>query len=247
MHENEHSFRFRCKDRTYSSIGCEGRIVWQKAGRSCQDLRRFPQHPRQMDESLPRRWNTRLQAKPRGRPKGAPCCRGEAAQIAKAMVDHHPEQLKLPFYLWTRVGGLALDPTPVRDQAVGVDGGSLFGPLGFYPTKAHAPSPGEEPRRGATLGWRRNTRKFAHEPKKRRPRFFGATKWERDPDHARRAILWASWSNPHNRQYRQTASAAIWSSAVTNQGRLNFMVFKERFDTKVFLGISPPFGAPEFP
>jgi transposase len=26
----------------------------------------------------------------------------QAAQIAKTVTDHHPEQLKLPFYLWTR-------------------------------------------------------------------------------------------------------------------------------------------------
>ena len=26
----------------------------------------------------------------------------QAAQIAKTVIDHHPEQLKLPFYLWTR-------------------------------------------------------------------------------------------------------------------------------------------------
>src|SRR5512139_1058749 len=43
-----------------------------------------------------------LKAKPQGRPKGGSLLPWQAAQIAKAVVDHHPEQLKLPFYLWTR-------------------------------------------------------------------------------------------------------------------------------------------------
>jgi transposase len=43
-----------------------------------------------------------LKRKRRGRPKGGSLLPWQAAQIAKAVVDHHPEQLKLPFYLWTR-------------------------------------------------------------------------------------------------------------------------------------------------
>ena len=43
-----------------------------------------------------------LKAKRRGRPKGGSLHPWQAAQIAKTVVDRHPEQLKLPFYLWTR-------------------------------------------------------------------------------------------------------------------------------------------------
>ena len=43
-----------------------------------------------------------LKAKRRGRPKGKSLLPWQAAQIAKAVVDRPPEQLKLPFYLWTR-------------------------------------------------------------------------------------------------------------------------------------------------
>ena len=38
-----------------------------------------------------------LTAKPKGRPKGGSLLPWQAAQIAKTVVDHHPEQLKLPF------------------------------------------------------------------------------------------------------------------------------------------------------
>jgi transposase len=43
-----------------------------------------------------------LRARRRGRPKGGELLPWQAAQIARAVVDHHPDQLKLPFYLWTR-------------------------------------------------------------------------------------------------------------------------------------------------
>ena len=43
-----------------------------------------------------------LNARRQGRPKGGSLLPWQAAQIAKAVVDHYPDQLKLPFYLWTR-------------------------------------------------------------------------------------------------------------------------------------------------
>jgi transposase len=43
-----------------------------------------------------------LKSKGKGRPKGGKLKPWQAAQIAKTVIDHHPEQLKLPFYLWTR-------------------------------------------------------------------------------------------------------------------------------------------------
>ena len=43
-----------------------------------------------------------LKAGRRGRPKGGTLLPWQAAQIARAIQDRHPEQLKLPFYLWTR-------------------------------------------------------------------------------------------------------------------------------------------------
>ncbi len=43
-----------------------------------------------------------LKAKRRGRRKGGSLLPWQAAQIAKSITDHLPDQLKLPFYLWTR-------------------------------------------------------------------------------------------------------------------------------------------------
>ena len=43
-----------------------------------------------------------LKAKRKGRSKGCKLLPWQAAQIANILIDHLPEQLKLPFYLWTR-------------------------------------------------------------------------------------------------------------------------------------------------
>jgi hypothetical protein len=47
-----------------------------------------------------------LKAKPRGRPKGGSLLPWQAAQIARAVVDHYPDQLKLPFYLFIGIVSL---------------------------------------------------------------------------------------------------------------------------------------------
>ena len=43
-----------------------------------------------------------LKAAKRGRPSGGRLRPWQAAQIARQILDHCPDQLKLPFYLWTR-------------------------------------------------------------------------------------------------------------------------------------------------
>jgi transposase len=52
-----------------------------------------------------------LKAKKRGRPKGGTLLPWQAAQIVRTITDRTPDQLKLPFYLWTReaVGRLIED------------------------------------------------------------------------------------------------------------------------------------------
>jgi len=43
-----------------------------------------------------------LKSRKKGRPPGGKLLPWHAAQIAKTVVDYHPEQIKLPFYLRTR-------------------------------------------------------------------------------------------------------------------------------------------------
>ena len=49
-----------------------------------------------------------LKARGRGRHPGSRLQPWQAAQIVKTIEDQHPEQLKMPFYLWTRKAVLLL-------------------------------------------------------------------------------------------------------------------------------------------
>ena len=99
-----------------------------------------------------------LTAKAQGRPKGGALLPWQAAQIAKTVIDHHPEQLKLPFYLMDPRSGDQIDPAEVWYQGVFVDYRPLFKALGFYSAKASTPGPGAESPRGGPLAGKRMPR-----------------------------------------------------------------------------------------
>ena len=75
-----------------------------------------------------------LKAKRKGRPKGGSLLPWQAAQIAKSVVDRHPEQLKLPFYLWTREAVAKL-----IKRRFGIRLSIWTGTLGFYTSKTNPP------------------------------------------------------------------------------------------------------------
>src|SRR3972149_91943 len=77
-----------------------------------------------------------LKAKKRGRPKGGTLLPWQAAQIVRAITDRTPDQLKLPFYLWTReaVGRLIEDRFGI--PLSGWTGGRGLAPRGVIPAKA---------------------------------------------------------------------------------------------------------------
>ena len=76
-----------------------------------------------------------LRAKGRGRPKGGSLEPWQAAQIVRAIEDRYPEQLKLPFFLWTReaVGALIGQRFGIRLSVWTV--GRYLAQWGFTPQK----------------------------------------------------------------------------------------------------------------
>ena len=76
-----------------------------------------------------------LRAKRRGRPKGGSLEPWQAAQIVRAVEDRYPEQLKLPFFLWTReaVGALIGQRFGIRLSVWTV--GRYLAQWGFTPQK----------------------------------------------------------------------------------------------------------------
>lgn len=174
-----------------------------------------------------------LKAKPKGRPKGGSLFPWQAAQIAKAVIDRHPEQLKLPFYLWTREA-----VSELIERKFGVllsvwTVGRYLKRWGFTPQK---------PLRRA----------FERDPK-------AVSRWleEEYPAIRKQAktegaeIYWGNEMGLRSdyvvgRSYGRRGKTPVipgtgqrfgcnMISAITNRGRLNFMVFNRLFRADVFL------------
>ena len=117
-----------------------------------------------------------LKSKQKGRPQGGKLKPWQAAQIAKTVIDHHPEQLKLPFYLWTR-------------EAVALLIKRRFGlQLSVWTVGRYLKRWGFTPQKPARRAWEQNPEQvqqwlekeypiFVARPRKRRLRYTGAMKW----------------------------------------------------------------------
>ena len=174
-----------------------------------------------------------LRAQQRGRPRGGSLQPWQAAQIAKAVVDRYPDQLKLPFYLWTReaVAELIEQKYEIRLSVWTV--GRYLSRWGFSPQKpirkAFEQDP-EEVRRWLEEKYP-EIRKLA---KGQKAEIYWGDEMGVRSDHA------------CGRSYGRRGETPVipgtgkrfgcnMVSAITNRGRLYFMVFKRRFQTEVFL------------
>lgn len=174
-----------------------------------------------------------LRARRRGRPQGGSLKAWQAAQIAKRVVDRHPEQLNLPFYLWTReaVAQLIESRFGIRLSVWTV--GRYLARWGFTPQKpvrrAFEKNP-EEVRR-----WlREEYPAIRKQAKRERAEIHWADEMGLRSDHA----VGRSYGRRGQKPVIPGAGVRFGChmiSAITNRGRLNFMVFKRRFQADVFL------------
>jgi transposase len=173
-----------------------------------------------------------LKAKRKGRPKGGSLLPWQAAQIAKAVIDRPPEQLKLPFYLWTRdaVAQLIERRFDIRLSVWTV--GRYLSRWGFTPQK---------PVRQA---FEKNPEAVRRWLEEQYPRIKKMAKDEKA------VIYWGDEMGMRSdhavgRSYGRRGQTPVipgtgqrfgcnMISTLTNQGQLNFMVFKERFQADVF-------------
>jgi transposase len=174
-----------------------------------------------------------LTAKPKGRPKGGKLLPWQAAQIAKTVIDHHPEQLKLPFYLWTR-------------EAVALLIKRRFGVrLSVWTVGRYLKRWGFTPQKPARRAWEQNPEQVRQWLKKEYPsirrqaqkekaQIFWGDEMGLRSDHAVGRSYGLKGQTPVILATGQRFSCNM-ISAITNQGRLNFMVFKERFTAQVFI------------
>jgi len=174
-----------------------------------------------------------LKAKRRGRPKGGVLLSWQAAQIAKMVVDHNPEQLRLPFYLWTR-GAVA----QLIEQRFGIGlsvwtVGRYLSRWGFTPQKPARRAYEQSPE--AIRRWlEEDYPAIQRQAKKEKALIFWGDETGLRSDH----VAGRSYS-PCGQTPVIPGSGKRFGcnmiSAINNRGHLNFMVFKSRFDNRIFL------------
>jgi len=174
-----------------------------------------------------------LKARRKGRPPGRSLRPWQAAQIAKAVVDRPPEQLRLPFYLWTRaaVGELIRRRFGIRLSVWTV--GRYLEDWGFTPQKPIRKAFEKNPE--AVRQWlEEEYPAIRKEAKRQKAEIYWGDQMGLRSDHAA------------GRSYgRRGQTPVIFGtgkrfgcnmiSAITNRGRLNFRVFHLRFREDVFL------------
>jgi transposase len=175
-----------------------------------------------------------LKAKQRGRPKGGKLLPWQAAQIAKAITDHHPEQWKLPFYLWTReaVAQLVEQRFGIR-LSIWTVGRYLYR-WGFTPQKPVRRAYEQKPE--AVQSWLEKDYPLVQKrAKKEKALIYWGDEMGLRSDHAVGRSYGRRGQTPIIPGTGQRFSCNM-ISAINNKGHLNFMVFKSRFDATVFLG-----------
>ena len=175
-----------------------------------------------------------LKARPQGRPKGRCRLQGwQAAQIVRAITDRTPDQLKLPFVLWTREAVAALIEERFGLCLSVCTVGRLLARWGLTPQK---------PLRRA---WEQNPKQVERWLKVDDARVRAEAKAEGAEIHWGDEMGLRSDHQAGTSYGRRGHTPVVpgtgqrWRcnmiSSIMGRGRLSFMVFKKRFTAKVFI------------
>jgi transposase len=174
-----------------------------------------------------------LRAKRRGRPRGGSLEPWQASQIVRSITDRCPEQLKLPFALWTREAVATLIRHRFRITISPWTVGRYLARWGFTPQKpvrrAYERKPAEVER------WLKERYPGIRSKAKQQ----GATIYWGDEmglrsDHAVGRTFAPCGQTPVILGTGQRFGCNM-ISAITNKGKLAFMVYKSKFNSGVFI------------
>jgi transposase len=157
----------------------------------------------------------------------------QEAQIARAIRDRHPDQLKLPFYLWTReaVRTLIERRFGIRLSLVAV--GNYLRRWGFTPQKPLRRAFEQDPER--VRRWlEQEYPQIARRARREGAQILWADETGLRSDHVAGRSYGKRGQTPVVPGSGQRFSASV-ISAISNRGRLNFMVFTGRFQATLFL------------
>jgi transposase len=175
----------------------------------------------------------RLKARPQGRPRGRSLHPWQAAQTVRAITDRNPEQLKLPFYLWTReavaqlIGkryGITLSVWTV---------GRYLKDWGFTPQKPLRRAFEQDPQ--AVRRWlEEDYPGIRAQAKKEKAQIYWGDEMGMRSDHQTGTTYGRKGETPVILGTGQRFRCNM-ISAVTNRGKLSFMVYRNGFSSWVFI------------
>jgi transposase len=175
-----------------------------------------------------------LKAQPRGRPRGTGrLLPWQAAQTARAVVDRCPNQLKLPFWLWTReaVGELIERRYHVRLSVWTV--GRMLRRWGFTPQKPLRRAYEQDP--AAVKRWLEDRYPaIRRQAKAEKAEIYWGDEMGMRSDHQTGTSYGRQGKTPTIPGTGKRFGCNMLS-AITNRGHLLFLVFKERFNSAVFV------------
>jgi transposase len=174
-----------------------------------------------------------LRARKRGRPSKSSLLPWQAAQIAKAVVHRYPEQLKLPFYLWTREAVAELIERKFEIRLSRWTVGRYLAQWGFTPQKPMRKAFEQDP--GQVRRWLDEKypeiRKLA---KLKKAEIYWGDEMGLRSDHACGRSYGRRGETPVIPGTGQRFGCNM-VSVITNRGRLYFMIFKRRFRAEVLM------------
>jgi transposase len=174
-----------------------------------------------------------LAARRRGRRPGKTLPAAQAARVRRLITDRHPEQLKLPFALWTR---------EAVQQLIACEWGVT---VSVWTVGRYLRDWGFTPQKPARRAWERDPRAVSRWLKTEYPAIRAAAKRDQAEiywgdemglrsDHAAGRSFAPRGQTPViERSGNRFGCNMI--SAITNRGRLYFSVFRGRFTSRVFL------------
>jgi transposase len=176
-----------------------------------------------------------LKSKPRGRPAGAGAklLPWQAAQVAQALRDSRPEQLKLPFYLWTRDAVVEFIKRRFNVRISRWTAGRYLKTWGFTPQKPVRRA--WEQNGPAVERWlKEEYPAIQRQAKKEGALLYWGDEMGLRSDHSAGRSFSPKGQTPVITGTGQRFRCNM-ISAITNQGNLSFMVFRESFTVAVFL------------
>jgi transposase len=174
-----------------------------------------------------------LAAKPQGRPKGKTLPPRQAKVIAQAICNKPPDQLRLSFYLWTReaVGRLIEKRYGVRLSVWTV--GRYLKEWGFTPQKPIRRAFEADPE--AVRRWLEEDYPLIRAQARRdKAGIYWGDEMGLRSDHATGTSWGLKGQTPVIRGTGQRFGCSM-ISAITNRGRLYFMVMNKKFRARVFI------------